>query len=116
MLKKYLYFSVTILGNERTFKYLEKHSHLGLEVVIWVDGKKEDSAHIGITPRNWDEIKQKLRNQLDESALFTWRTYMKTVKIWNSKIIELVLKDDTNAFVKPVSYSGSYRAVVEIVK
>ena len=109
-----LYFSVTILGNVTTFEYLTQHRHLELEVVIWADGEQKDSVPIGMTPRDWDDERQRLKYELKNLGFFTWRTYMNTVKIWHSKI-ELVLRDDNKEFVKPVGHRGSYRAVVEIV-
>jgi len=109
-----LYFSVTIIGSRQTFEYLEEHRHLELEVVIWADGKQKDSVQIGMTTRDWDEERTRLRYELDNLGFFTWRTYMNTKKIWYSEI-ELVLRDDNKTFVAPSGYSGSYRAEVELV-
>ena len=108
-----LYFSVEIIGDQNTVARLEEYGYLELKVTIWADGSQLDTVPIGISSREWEEDKEVILEQVADTGNFRWRTFLSTKKTWYSKI-ELVLRDENNTVVSPVSSKGSYSAVVEL--
>lgn len=108
-----LYFSVTIVGDERAFQHADHHRELGLEAAIWCDGRDTGSVQFGMSTRDWEFIQNALRAELDQKGVFTWRTYINTKRIACSKI-EIIMRDDNDDVVTPVGSHGTFNATVEI--
>lgn len=107
-----LWLMIMIVGDARTMRYLEDHQSLRLDADIWADGKKWDSAEIGMSYSDWEEDGEKLKSQL-EGGFFTWRTRMRTTKI-DASTIEVKFWDPYGNSLSPVGNPGSYVASIKI--
>jgi hypothetical protein len=109
-----IYFSVTIVGDDRAIRHLDENGELQLAANVWCDDQKMDTIHFGMTAEQWDHQSHGLRFEVEQRGYFTWRTYMYTSKTFCSTI-ELRLTDDDNQTVKPPGYPGAYTARLEIL-
>lgn len=87
-----VYFSFTVLGQDKAIRYLNDRGRLDVFAVIYAGGSRQDTVQIGIDQEKWAQVKQQVLNKFDQDGFFTWRTYMSTKQIEHSEV-EILVRD-----------------------
>lgn len=87
-----VYFSFTVLGDEKTIQSLKDRGRLDVFAVIYAGGVRRDTVQIGIDQQKWAQTKQRILGKFDEDGFFTFRTFMNTKQIQNS-VVEILVRD-----------------------
>jgi hypothetical protein len=93
-----VYFSFTVLGQERAIQYLRERNQLPVFVVIYAGGVRRDTLEIGIKPENWRKNRSAVLSKFDQEGFFTWRTYMSTQQT-AFESLELLVRDGNSNVV-----------------
>ena len=48
-----VYFSFTVIGTDKAVEYLRQKGRMEVDAVIYADGERRDTIHIGIEQENW---------------------------------------------------------------
>lgn len=108
-----LWLGVTIIGDEKTMKYLDDENSLWLQADIWINGQKKDFVAIGMDYDKWERDRSRLKDELSERGTFTWRTRMRTTNIAPA-IVEIKFFDKHGNALAPINYEGTYVAKIRI--
>lgn len=90
-----VYFSFTLLGEDRAIEYVKARGRLDVYAIIFADGVRRDTISVGIDQQKWKQVGNKILQKFEEEGYFTWRTYMYTDQTTFSSI-EILVRDGSN--------------------
>lgn len=90
-----LFFSFTMLGLQPAVDYLQQNGSLQAHVVVYGGITALNTIDCGITQEKWLEIGQSLLGTFNTQSVFSFRTWMYTLRTsYNS--LTLIVRDETD--------------------